>query len=1260
MMDKNQKPSSVRVAIDIGGTFTDAVLETESDRHTVKVLTTSNNPADAFMESLYKLINKTDFSAGDIELITHGTTLATNALIERKGAKTALLVTHGHRDSIEIAYENRFDQYNFDAKRNEPLIPRKWRWGIKERINFRGDVLTEIDMSSLAPILEKIESNCIESIAVGFLHSYANPDHEFKIREILLDHFPLLSVSISSEVCPEIREYERQTTTATNAYIQPMMATYLNEIQDRLNSDGFHCPCLLMTSGGHQVTIKTATQFPVRLIESGPAGGAILASNIAKRLDESRILSFDMGGTTAKICLIEDSELPLSRTFEIDRAHRFMKGSGMPIKVPVVEMVEIGAGGGSLASVDKLKRVLVGPLSSAADPGPACYGRGGTKPAVTDANLILGRIDAKKFAGGEIQLDKLAASASIKKYIATPLAHDLAQSANAIIEIVEENMANAARVHAIEGGKDITDRTLIGFGGGAPLHAISLAKKLGIGRVIIPTNAGVGSAIGFLMAPVAYEVVRSRFTLLDQFDADPINKLFQEMQEEARRTIELAANKTSIEEQRYAYIRYTGQGHEIKIELPNKLLTKKDQEIIKNSFEDSYRTKFGQTIPGMQLEILTWSLVLTSVSNKKNEESINNKLPRRSGNKNSRPLNKKRVDFGPGSGIHDCPIYERNALIPNEKISGPAIISESQTTIVIPKGWTLNTNQYGDLVITHDLIRDDKHFAEDVANDMKLSSIRGQVIWDRLISIVEEQAQALVRTAFSTTVREAGDLSAGIFDLSGKMLAQAVTGTPGHVNAMAASVGYFLEKLSLDKMNQGDVFITNDPWLGTGHLFDFTAVTPAFLDNKVIGLFASTIHVVDIGGRGFGPDAGQVYEEGLCIPILPIFEKGVANETILEIVRTNVREPEQVIGDLYSLSVGNEVGCRRLVDMMKEFYLYDLDQVSRHITSRSRQAMLDAISNLPKGSWVNEMVVDGYGVPITLKAELTISETGIDIDFSGTSSVSSYGINVPLSYTEAYASFGIRCVIGNQIPNNAGSLEPIRILAPDSCILNAPRPHAVAVRHVIGQMLPDVVLGCFEKALPGVAPAEGSSSLWNPMITGGPGLIQTEHGNHPTNPFSVTIFHSGGTGALPWQDGLSATAFPSGVRNTPVEITESVTPILFHQKEYRTRSGGSGKFRGGHGQIIEIEHSEGIPFAIFALFDRIDHPARGRAGGRDGAPGFVRLASGKKLKGKGKQIVPAGQKLIMGLPGGGGYGNPSERDSDLAQKDIDNELEPYS
>ena len=1250
--------TSVRLAVDIGGTFTDAVLEAGSTRHTIKVLTTPNNPANSFMTSINLLMQETGVSKKDVRLITHGTTLATNALIERKGATTGLIVTQGHRDSLEIGYENRFDQYNFDAERKAPLVPRALRWGVKERMDFRGKVLTALDESSVTSIAKKIESQFIKSIAIGLLHSYANPKHELRVREILLDHFPKLSISLSSEVCPEIREYERQTTTAANAYIQPMIAGYLNEIQERLASSGFQCPCLLMTSGGHQVTIKTATLFPVRLVESGPAGGAILAANIADSLGESSVLSFDMGGTTAKICLIDNGELPLSRTFEVDRAHRFMKGSGLPIKIPVVEMVEIGAGGGSLASVDDLKRVLVGPRSAGADPGPACYGQGGDRPAVTDANLLLGRLDAEDFAGGAIKLDESAGKQAIDKYIAKPLNSDPKQSAESIIEIVEENMANAARVHAVERGSDVSARTLIGFGGGAPLHVLSLAQKLRISRVIIPANAGVGSAIGFLLAPIAYEVVRSRFTLLDEFEAEPINQLFDEMRDEARHTVELGAGHAPITERRHAYIRYAGQGHEIKIELPNHSLTSVDQKNIQDRFEITYGKQYGQTIPGMNLEILTWSIVISAEP----KEKVKRSMDSRNGLIEETELESDRrirsVDFGNESGRHDCPVYDRYSIGPADQIRGPAIITESQTTIVVPPSWIVVNNQHGDLLISREIVSENKVRGSN-EHYPKLSAVRRQVIWDRFICIVEEQAQALIRTAFSTTVREAGDLSAGIFDLSGRMLAQAVTGTPGHVNAMAASVGYFLEEISLEKMCNGDVYVTNDPWLGTGHLFDFTVVTPTFIDNQIVGLFASTVHVVDIGGRGFGPDAGQVYEEGLCIPILPLFEEGIANKAILEIVRANVREPDQVIGDLYSLTVGNEVGCRRLVEMMAEFSLTDLDEISQHITERSRQAMLDEIATLPHGSWKNEMIIDGYGAPITLKAELAISETGIDVDFTGTSTVSPYGINVPLSYTQAYASFGIRCVVGNLIPNNAGSLEPIRISAPIGCILNASRPHAVAVRHVTGQMLPDVVLGCIEKALPGKAPAEGSSSLWNPMMNGGPGLLDgIDYGS--ATAFSVTIFHSGGTGALPGRDGLSATAFPSGVRNTPVEITESVAPVVFHRKEYRPKSGGAGKFRGGHGQIIDIEHTEGVPFAIFALFDRIDYPARGRAGGSDGARGIVRLASGQILKGKGKQIIPAGQRLIMELPGGGGYGDSDERDPELIQNDIDNELEPFS
>lgn len=533
-----------------------------------------------------------------------------------------------------------------------------------------------------------------------------------------------------------------------------------------------------------------------------------------------------------------------------------------------------------------------------------------------------------------------------------------------------------------------------------------------------------------------------------------------------------------------------------------------------------------------------------------------------------------------------------------------------------------------------------------------LAQIHNQLMWNRLIAVVEEQAQTLIRTAFSNTVREAGDLSAGVFDLQGRMLAQAVTGTPGHVNAMAASVGFFLEKFPVETMEEGDVYITNDPWMGTGHLHDFTVVTPTFKHGRMVALFASTSHVVDVGGLGFGPDGRQVYEEGIYIPLMALARRGVMNESLLEIVRANVREPVQVEGDFYSLAACNETGCQRLVEMMAEFDLEDVQALGDFVIDSSRQSMLDEIRKLPAGTFENRMRIDGYEEPVDLVAAMTISDSGIDIDFTGTSPISVYGINVPITYTQAYASFGARCVIGGSIPNNAGSLAPIRVTAPPGSILNAPHPCAVAARHAIGQMLPDVVLGCLEQTGARV-PAEGTSCLWNPVLYAGHGI--SGKFDHAT-PFTVTLFHNGGTGGRPESDGLSATAFPSGVRNTPVEINEAISPIVVWRKEYRTDSGGAGEHRGGTGQVMEITNGEGAPFAMSSMFDRVTYPARGRRGGLNGLHGRVRLGSGVELRAKGRQIVPAGDRLIMEMPGGGGFGDPLRRDPEQVRDDVLNEL----
>ncbi|HJM93097.1 MAG: hydantoinase B/oxoprolinase family protein [Alphaproteobacteria bacterium] len=538
-----------------------------------------------------------------------------------------------------------------------------------------------------------------------------------------------------------------------------------------------------------------------------------------------------------------------------------------------------------------------------------------------------------------------------------------------------------------------------------------------------------------------------------------------------------------------------------------------------------------------------------------------------------------------------------------------------------------------------------------MSKNSALSEIQNQIMWNRLIAIVEEQAQTLIRTAFSTAAREAGDLSAGVFDTQGRMLAQAVTGTPGHVNAMAASVEFFLDKYPADTMSPGDVYVTNDPWLGTGHLHDFTMVTPTFYQGKAVGLFASTTHVVDVGGIGFGADGRQVYDEGLYLPILPLAKAGKMDEAILEIVRANVREPIQVEGDLYSLTACNEIGCRRLVEMMDEFGLDNLDGLGQYMVQHSHQAMLDEIAKLPKGTYHNSMRVDGYDKPLDLVAALTIADDGIYVDFAGSTGVSNKGINVPITYTQAYASFGVRCLVGPTVPNNAGSLSAVKVTAPEGTILNAPHPCAVAARHITGQMLPDVVMGCLHKAVAGRAPAEGTSCLWNPALMGGHGLVPGEDFADAT-PFAVGLFHTGGAGARPHKDGLSATAFPSGVRNTPVEINESIAPIVVWKKEYRTDSGGAGEFRGGTGQVMQIASSENAPFAIAATFDRVHHAPRGREGGLDGFTGNVELTSGEVLNNKGTQSIPRNDRLHLEMPGGGGYGDPFQRDAAKVAVDV--------
>jgi N-methylhydantoinase A len=654
-----------RLAVDVGGTFTDIALEGPGGIVTTKTPTTSGDPAEAVITGIRLTLERATLSPAEVSTVIHGTTLATNALIERKGARVGAVTTRGFRDILEIAYERRYDQYDIFVDKPDMLVPRERCYTVAERVDADGEVLSALDEASVATLVEDLVRDGVESLAVGLLHSYANPAHEQRLRELLQKRLPELWISLSSEVSPEIREYDRLCTTLANAYIEPMMAGYLQDLEARLQAEGLTCPLFIMTSGGGMTTLETAVRFPIRLVESGPSGGAILAATIARSCGLDQVVSFDMGGTTAKVCLIDDGAPQSSRHFEIARASRFIKGSGLPVRIPVTEMIEIGAGGGSIATVDSLGRIAVGPESAGADPGPACYRRGGTRATVTDADAALGYLDPQAFAEGRLPLDLGLAESAV-----------------------------ARDVHAVERGKDLAQRTMIAFGGNGPLHASRVAEKTGVSRIIVPPDPGVGSAIGFLNAPVSYEIVRSHYTLFDRFDFEGVNALLVEMEREARHIVSPGAAGQALTVRRTGFMRYRGQGHEIEVSLPEGPIDEPALEALRADYERVYARLFSRVVPGMRIEVMNWAVVVAT------EAQPPTPVPHCPETRPASASGRRALYFGRLGERRDVPCYRREDLVPGDGLEGPALIVEAQTTSYVAPGFDATVDGAGNIVMT--------------------------------------------------------------------------------------------------------------------------------------------------------------------------------------------------------------------------------------------------------------------------------------------------------------------------------------------------------------------------------------------------------------------------------------------------------------------------------------------------------------------------------------------------------------------------------
>jgi len=687
---------SIRVAIDIGGTFTDVVLA-GAERQilaTAKVPTTPADPTDGALHGVRQVLEQTGGDVVDIAGFIHGTTLATNALIERRGAAVCTVLTEGFRDILEIGYERRYSQYDIDIEKPDLIVPRQHCFTVPERISAAGEVLVPLDETVIDGLLSKIDESGAEAVAVCFLHAYANDRHERRLRDLLLERRPGLSVSLSSEVSPEAREYDRLCTTIANAYIQPLMAGYLAALEQRFAAAGLSCPILMMTASGGMTALENAARFPIRLVESGPAGGAILAAQAAAACGLKKVLSFDMGGTTAKLCLIDDFSPQTARQFEISRAARFIKGSGLPARIPVIEMIEIGAGGGSIAGVDALGRLTVGPKSAGSEPGPAAFGKGGGQPTVTDADVVLGMIDPAAFAEGRLQVDASAAAEAIDRHVGGALALGSAAAADGICQIVDESMASAGRMHAVESGKELGDRTMIAFGGNGPLHATRMARRAGVDRILVPRDPGVGSAVGFLSAPISFEVARSRYTELESADLDAVNRLLEDTVAEAETVVRLGAPEGRLDVRKSAFMRYRGQGHEIEVALPESPLQPSDLDFLRRCFEEEYRRLFVRAVPGMVIEILNW-LVTVSTADEP-PDPVANSVP--SGE--AKPCGVRPILCDLTGRRCDAAVYRRDGLGAGQSLKGPALIVEAQTTTLVSADFRAIVDAAGNLILT--------------------------------------------------------------------------------------------------------------------------------------------------------------------------------------------------------------------------------------------------------------------------------------------------------------------------------------------------------------------------------------------------------------------------------------------------------------------------------------------------------------------------------------------------------------------------------
>ena len=1241
-----------RVGFDIGGTFTDFIL-LDAERSEIrlhKCLTTPHDPSIGALEGLNDLLSAAGLSFADVADAVHGTTLVTNTLIERTGARVGLITTRGFRDILEMGTEQRYDIYDLFLKFPEPLVPRRHRLEVNERIDRDGRVLIPLDPAELRTTALRLRSEGVESVAICFLHSYRNAAQERAAAEIVRAACPELAVSISSEVVAELWEYQRCVTTCANAYVQPLMARYLETLERELRARGFRGDLYMMHSAGGLLSLRSARAFPIRMLESGPAGGGLATAFFGAAGGMADVISFDMGGTTAKACLIENGRAEIAPMMEAARVHRFKKGSGLPMKAPVIEMIEIGAGGGSIAAIDAVGLLRVGPRSAGADPGPACYARGGTEPTVTDANLLLGYYDPGFFLGGRMALDRDAAERALAR-VGRQLGLDAVGTAAGVHRLVSENMAAAARIHIVEKGKDPRRYAMVGFGGAGPAHAAEVARILGVHEVIIPPASGAASALGFLAAPLSFEQVRSHPVRLDAPDAAAVmDAALRTLEHEARtRLITAGVAAEDVVAERSADMRLEGQMHEINVPLPDGTITARSLPAIRESFARVYSARYTSVYGGVGVQAISFRVRCRGPLP---QLSLNEAGPRAAGS----ALKGTRAAWF-GDRFVQTPVYDRYALKRNADISGPAIIEEREATTVVLPGDRVRVDASGSLRIAIDLsaapvarVTADTPI-EQAAALIEADPVSLEIMWSRLVTVVEEMWQTICRTAFSLIVSEAQDFACDLLDATGESLAHSPRAMPVFNVTLPRTVKALLAKFPTETLKPGDVLITNDPWLCAGHLFDIAVVTPLFRNGTLVALTGTVGHVGDIGGTKDSLRAREIYEEGIQIPPMMLYRAGAPNNDLLALIAENVRKPEEVLGDIHSFVAANALGAERLLAFMDEYGMHDLRALAQVVQSRAEGAIRAAIRALPNGVYTSEIWNNPLGEKLRYPAKITVHGDTIELDFDGAPpQLPQGGLNCTYSYTAAHATYPMKCLLSPDVRGNAGCYRPFTVKAPKGSILNCHKPASVNLRTRVGWYLAPNIF----RALAGAAPDKVQAATGLPVAVNiyGHDATGTVYADH--------FFMGAGQGGSAHGDGKSALLYPTSAANTSVELMETRAPVLVLEKSFVTDSGGAGKHRGGCGVRTRLRklYDDGLPMLMSVYPEGVGVTVEGLHGGRHGGDvhGVVLDAAGHVVRecGTGELVTLTGTDRIVEiqLAGGAGYGEPRARPAALVEQDF--------